>query len=189
MRPPSDIHRVIMSRRTIHRFRPEPVPEHSIERALQAAVRAPNHKLTNPWRFLRLGAHSRERLAEIARRLQEQKLGAPLDPEQAARLRAKLLGPPALLVCAQVRDPDPLRAEEDYAACACACYAFMLALWAEGIGSRWSTGALSRAPQTLELLGLEPERERIVALIWIGYPEAVPQTPRRPLAELVRRLP
>ena len=60
-----DAHEALLTRRTIHNFTRDEVPEEAIERALQAALRAPNHKLTNPWRFTRLGPGARKDIEEV----------------------------------------------------------------------------------------------------------------------------
>src|SRR5438045_2014753 len=55
-----------IARRTSSRtYRPEALPRHVIERLLMAAVRAPNHKLTEPWRFTVLSGESKRRYADI----------------------------------------------------------------------------------------------------------------------------
>ncbi|HUK64878.1 MAG TPA: nitroreductase family protein, partial [Dongiaceae bacterium] len=57
-----------IARRTSTRtFTPEAVPRYVIERLIAAAVRAPNHKLTEPWRFAVLTGESKRRYAEIRR--------------------------------------------------------------------------------------------------------------------------
>ena len=69
------VHEAIRARRTIHSYRAEPLPEGAVERALEAAVMAPNHRLTFPWRFVRVGGETRSLLAELAVRLQTEKQG------------------------------------------------------------------------------------------------------------------
>ena len=68
-----DVYEAILGRRTTHKFAPEPVDEAVIDRALRAAHRAPNHKLTWPWRFTRVGPEGRARLVELGLRLEAAK--------------------------------------------------------------------------------------------------------------------
>ena len=54
-----DLYEALLSRRTIYAFEDRPVPGEALLRALEAARWAPNHKLTEPWRFSVLGAETR----------------------------------------------------------------------------------------------------------------------------------
>lgn len=185
-----ELHDALTSRRTIQRFRAGAIADATLERALAAAVYAPNHKATWPFRFVIAGPVAREAVFRVSLRLKAAKRGGAPDAELEARMRADLLLPDRLVAVVQVVSPDPNRAEEDYAACACATYALMLALHADGAGTKWGTGGATRAPETLAALGVDPATERIVGFVWIGVPEVVPQTPRRPpLDTLVRRAP
>ena len=79
---------------------------------------------------------------------------------------------------------------EDLAAIACAIQNIQLAAWAEGVGMQWSSGKIIQLPLTYEVLGIVPEHEEIVGLLFFGYPASVPAAqPRRPLADVSRRLP
>ena len=183
-----DLHAAIRTRRTIQRFRAGSVPEEAIERALEAATWAPNHKTTWPFRFLRLGPEARETLFRIALRLKEAKKGP--SPDLEAKVRGDWLVPDQIVAVVQVLSEDRGRAEEDYATCACATQNLLLSLHADGFGAKWNTGGLVRDAESLRLLGLDPDVHRVVGLVLIGVPEIVPTPPRRPsLAELVRKVP
>src|SRR5919199_5662588 len=67
---------VITERRSIKQFLPTPVPRSLITRLLDLAVWAPNHRLTEPWRFYVLDGAARARLGEIARETTRAKVGA-----------------------------------------------------------------------------------------------------------------
>jgi len=85
---------------------------------------------------------------------------------------------------------DAVRAQEDYGACCCAIQNLMLALWSEGIGVKWSTGAVTRDPAFYDLIWADPARERVVAMLWYGYPAAVPAMARaKSVSELIVNLP
>jgi nitroreductase len=64
-----------------------------------------------------------------------------------------------------------------------------LAAWAEGIGMQWSTNALTKDPATYELLGIDRDREYIIGFLYIGYPDEMPTRQRKPLSEVLRRVP
>ena len=147
-------------------------------RALEAAVMAPNHLMTWPWRFHRVGPRGRETLAEVYVRLKTE--GKPSNPKGEARLRDKMMQAPELVVVSQVLAGDPAREREDYAACAAAIQNLMLSLAGDEVGSKWSTSGVIHDSATYRLLGLVPEKEAILGLIWAGYPEGPVGTPDRP---------
>ncbi len=183
--------KALLERRTIHFYETTPLPEGAIERALEAAVRAPNHKLTNPWRFIVVGPETRERITEWGvelKREKQRKRGGEMSEQKAARVRAKYSDPPELVVVCQAlkSEDDDFRRREDYAAVACAIQNMHVSLWSEGIGSKWSSGSLTYHEKTYEILGVDPEEAEIVGFIWAGYPKIVPDPDRRPLDEVVR---
>jgi nitroreductase len=173
----------LMGRRTIQTFRSDPLPAGILEMALEAAIRAPNHKLTNPWRFTQVGAKSRKDFVDFAA---EAKFGGAPSERQREMVAKKLESAAVFLIVSQVIDADPFRRREDYAAIACAIQNLSLALWAEGVGSKWSTGPATRDPRTYDLLSIDPAIEEIVGVVLIGYATSIPETPRRPLSEVFR---
>ena len=78
---------------------------------------------------------------------------------------------------------------EDYAACAAATQNFMLHLWKAGIGSKWTTGDITRDPRFYEILGIDADREDVVGLVWYGYPKLTPEQSRRGVDEVLTQLP
>jgi nitroreductase len=189
-----DLYEGLLSRRTVHKYEDRAVPEDALLRALEAARWAPNHKLTEPWRFCVVGEQTRARLGEVAARLGEKKAAGFPDDEKARqieRARSKIRDLPALLVISYTRSPDDaFRDREDYAAACCAVHNLQLSLWADGLGTQWSTGGVTRDDETYEILGVDREAEDIIGFLKVGYPKTVPQATRaRTSAELTRRLP
>jgi nitroreductase len=179
------VHAALTGRRTVHRYVPEPVDPAILSRALEAAHAAPCHKLTWPWRFTRVGRATREALVQVAIRLKSAR--SPLDADRCAALRRKMLDPAELVVVSQVLADDPFRRQEDYAATACAIQNLSLSLAAEGVGSKWSTGGVTRDPETYALLGIDPAAEQIVGFVWVGYAAKEPPVPPRPPLDTVVR--
>ena len=176
---------LIRDRRTIHDFRPEPPPPELILRGLELARWAPNHRLTEPWRFYLLGPETAEAIARLNAEQVSRDQGAAAGQAKLDRWRAI----PGWLVVTCERSDDPLRAQEDYAACCCAMQNFSLYLWSQGIGVKWTTGAVIREPAFYDLIWVDPALETVVGLFWYGYPADVPQTVRKPLDESLVRLP
>ena len=150
---------------------------------------APCHRLTWPWRFTLPGPIARQTLYDLGVRLKEERKGEPASEALRSRLVEKLLHP-ALIVVSQVLSDDPVRLQEDYAACACAIQNLTLSAMADGFYSKWSSGGLTRHEETYRALAVPSETERIIGFIWIGEPNRIPPTPERPpLADLIRSVP
>src|SRR5215208_767043 len=81
---PMDAIAAIHRRTSIRRFRPDPVPRDIIEALLECAVRAPNHKLTQPWRFTLLAGRARDRFAELRAGHRLKRFDNPAAPEALA---------------------------------------------------------------------------------------------------------
>ena len=107
----------ISSRRSIKRFTDRPVTRDEIETLLTSAVAAPNHRVTQPWRFYVLGPEARQAYGLA---LGERKARKIEDPELARTTRDTVAGEhralPAMLVVAIVEHENPEIRDEDYAA-------------------------------------------------------------------------
>lgn len=176
---------VIRSRRTVSAFQPQVPPWEIVLEALELACWAPNHHKTEPWRFYRLGPQTVARLIDWNTRLVAESKG----PEAAESKRRLWSAMPGWLLVTCLRSADPIQDEEDFAACCCAVQNLLLALWSRGVATKWSTGGVTRHPQFLESLGLDPAEQRLVGLIFYGYPEKLPQQQRRSAVEFLRELP
>jgi nitroreductase len=177
----------IQQRTSVRRYRPDPVSRETIGRLLECAVRAPNHKLTEPWRFAVLTGGAKARLAEIRAAHRLRKSDHPASEEARARAdkarRETLESPTVIVVMARTSEDDITR-EEDYAAVMMATANLMTAARSLGLGTYLKTGGVMRDPALAELIGL-PESYRVVGILSVGYP-AEEETPRRrrPAGEL-----
>ena len=181
----------INQRTSVRRFRPEPVSREIIERLLECAVRAPNHKLTQPWRFAVLTGAARDRFAELRAGHRLKRFNNPLAAEAltaAETVRRQTRETPAFVVVMSAVNPDEITREEDYAASMMAVTNLMIAAESLGLGTYLKTGGIMRDPELLEL-GRVPEGFRVVAIVSLGYPAEV-ESPRRrkPAAELTEWL-
>lgn len=176
----------IRNRRSIYEFKSEPVPREVIARVLETAVWAPNHKLTEPWRFLVVTGKTKEYLAEIYCKIQRKKTKSDdtgILRKATEKGYAKIMSKPVVIGVVCKKDEDDFRAREDYAATCCAIHNISLAAWEEGIGMQWSTGGLIRDPDTLRLLNIDPQVEEIIGFLYTGYPSQVPAQKRVPASE------
>lgn len=181
-----DITEIIKTRRSIAQFTPDPVPREIIEELLDAAVWTPNHRLTEPWQFFVLEGESRRRFAEIRREARRAALPNPDAPEAQAALQKVFddtVRTPVLIVFTSAGHADPELQEENYWSTFGAAYAVMLAAWSRGIGTYFRTGkAVVDSPQLRALLGL-PDDRRVIGVLYLGYPAALPQKRRTPATE------
>src|ERR687891_345728 len=148
-----DVETAIRTRRTHKAYKPEPVPRETLAELFELARWAPNHHLTNPWRFRVLGPRALERLKRAA------------GPEAASKLDRA----PTLVVSSCVLTGDEVQDEEDLHATAVASYIVLLAAHARGLAGYWRTPAVLRTDEGRRAVGL-PEEERFVALIHLGEP-------------------
>src|SRR5215218_10387270 len=115
-----DTEQAIRARRTIKAFEPRPVERETLDELLELARWAPNHHLTNPWRFRVVGPQALERLKRVASELAAADAGAAEAADVARAAAAKLDRAPTLVVCSVLRSTDPVEYEEDRHAAAVA---------------------------------------------------------------------
>lgn len=180
-----DLAEVIRGRRTINMFLQTPIPDELVREALDLCVWAPNHHVTEPWHFYLPGKQTIAEILDLVRDF----VGARKGPEAGA-FKAKNWGEkPGWLVVTCRKSDDPIRQQEDYAACAAAIQNFALYLWEAGVGTKWASGAITREPRFYDIIGADPEQEFVVGLIWFGYPKITPTQSRRGLDEKMSKLP
>lgn len=176
---------VLQGRRTINLYLQTKVPRALVLEAIEAATWAPNHHVTQPWRFYLFGGETIRACLNLCRDIVTAKKGAEAGEFKAANWAEK---PGWLLVTCRKSD-DELLQREDYAACAAAVQNFMLYLWKAGVGSKWTTGPITRDPRFAEIGGFDPDKEFVVGLIWYGYPKLTPTQSRADVADVLSELP
>ena len=179
----------IHRRTSVRRFRPDPVPRELVARLLDAAVRAPNHKLTEPWRFTILTGDARGRLADLRAAHRLKRYEDPTSDEArtaAEKVRRDTAETPAFIVVQCAVSNDEIQREEDYAAVMMATANLLLAAQSLGLGTYLKTGGIMRDPGVAALAGLE-DGYRVVGIVSLGYPAGEePPRRRRPAAEVTR---
>ena len=146
-----------------------------LDELFELARWAPNHHLTNPWRFRVLGERARERLMLLAESRQS---GAA----------AKLARAPTLVAVSASQSGDPAQDREDLLATAVAAYLVLLGAHARGLAGYWRTVALLDDPRGREILGL-PDSQTPVGLLYLGAPVQEQRVPERaPLSDVAAYL-
>jgi nitroreductase len=176
---------VLRGRRTINLYLNTPVPDELLRSAIETASWAPNHHVTEPWRFYLLGKQTIAACIDLVREIVTKKKDA-----RAAEFKARTWAEkPGWLVVTCRNSADGLRQREDYAACSAAIQNLMLYLWKAGVGSKWTTGDITREQRFFDLVGIDPDTESVVGLIWYGYPKLTPAQSRKSVDDILRELP
>src|SRR5690606_23054445 len=153
---------VMRARRSVDLYDPTPVPQSVLLEAIEVARWAPNHRLTEPWRFHLIGPKTREAIIALAAAIDTAAKG---ERAGAAR-RERWSAVPHFFVLTSPRNADALTEREDYAACCCAAQNLMLYLWQRGIGTKWTTGGITRDPRFYELVGIDISKDQVVGFFW-----------------------
>jgi nitroreductase len=165
----NDVLKAIKNRRTIRRFKPNPINEEKIQMILDAGRWAPSFSNLQPWRFIVI---------------KDQKFKNALD--KAARESVLHLGineaPVVILVCVD-RRIDPLHAIEAGAA---ATQNMTLAAYSLGLGAGWIGIWGTEAETSIQKIFKLPETVRTVSLLPIGIPDESPEGHRKPIEELTQ---
>lgn len=169
---PVDVEEAIRTRRTIKAFAPEPVDPATLHALFELARWAPNHHLTEPWRFRVLGPGALARLKAAA------------GPEAAAKLDRA----PTLVAASAVAAADPIQDEEDRAAGAIAAYIVLLAAHARGLAGYWRTPAVLRTAEGRAAVAIA-DGEHVLGLLHLGRPrQGKAPPPRAPAGAAVEYL-
>lgn len=157
--------------------RQRPVPPELVDRLCRLATWAPNHKKTWPWRFAVLTGEARRRLGELTA---EQLIDEGVhDEAKLEKALGKYLRAPTIVMIAATPHADPELHVENRDAVAAAVQTLLLAATAAGLASFWASGAPLRSARVRDLCGFDPD-DRIVALVYLGWPAGEVDVPRRP---------
>ncbi len=174
-----DIETLIRSRRSVGSFTDQPVPLDLVQELLETAVYAPNHRMTEPWRFVIMTDSGVRGYAAIRR---EMALDGMKNDDPAARERAgdgvyqKFATIPMFVAVIMTRNSNPEIHDEDYAACAALIQNFMLLAWGRGLGSCWKT--FKNDPRLRDYLRLTPD-DQVIGVVHAGYPAESPASGKR----------
>ncbi|GAB7532883.1 nitroreductase family protein [Pseudomonas sp. 3A(2025)] len=160
---------VLLNRVSVPRL-VEPAPDAAQREILfGAALRAPDHGLLKPYRFLTVEGSSRERLGELlAQALLEKDSNPPAQQLDKAR-QGPLRAPLVVVVIARLQDHFKVPRSEQRLTAGCAAHGVLLAAYALGLGGVWRTGELSYAPGVAQGLGLS-EGEEVLGFLYLGTP-------------------
>ncbi|MFZ5723882.1 MAG: nitroreductase family protein [Pseudomonadota bacterium] len=172
-----DVIAALQARTSCPRLR-EPGPgDDELDRLFRCALRAPDHGLLRPWRYVLFRGDARRELGEVFAAAElARHPSAP--PEALDKLRRNPLRAPVVVACiaAVVPEHPKIPRVEQIASMAAAVQNLQLAAEALGYGAMWRTGAMASDPQVKAALGAQPADE-IVAFLYIGTPDGERRPP------------
>ncbi|MBE2319001.1 nitroreductase [Solirubrobacter sp. CPCC 204708] len=159
------IDELIRTRRTHKAYGPDPVPRETLLELFELARWAPNHHVTNPWRFRVIGPRA---LATLKAAAEAHKPGSA----------SKLDRAPTLVAVSVKQTGQAEQDHEDLLATAVAAYIVLLGAHARGLAAYW------RTVPVLDALGL-PDDETPIGLLYLGTPRQEQRVPERaPVEEI-----
>ena len=171
---PTDVLETLRARRSIRQFSSREITREEVESLLDAAVTAPNHRLTQPWRFYVLGPQARHAYGLALGNRKAKKIE---DAAAADTMRNNVANEhkalPLMIAVAMVEDPTLDIREEDLAATNMAVQNIALAAVHLGLGTHIKTGAIMNDPLARAAVGVR-DNERVVAVVNVGEPTVVP---------------
>lgn len=156
----SSFQALLIGRRTVDYFDHSPVSNDVLRRAVACAIAAPNRSQSEPWRFIQVGKETVGKIASLKAAM----------TEQDEDLGSDWTSIPGWCVVTTKLSPDNLEKElDDFKSTSCAVQNFMLSMWSEGIGSKWTTGPIQKTQEFADLCGVDTKTERVAGCIWYGF--------------------
>ena len=173
----------IKERRSIRKFKPDPVPVEVLETLIKNAMWAPSGMNTQPWKFIVLTGAKQQRFIDLAGQAIE-KLDARLKELFNDKMRTfihgyfkDLGGAPAVVVILTAIHEQEVYMLTSYQSSAAAMYNLLLLAHEAGLGTCWMTGQLWVEKELLDFLGCP--QWRLLGITPIGYPDQIPPVPPR----------
>jgi nitroreductase len=168
-------------------FNGKKIADEIVWQILENANWAPNHGLTQPWRYQVFTDTGLSKLAEFQADLY-QKITAPekFKPEKYERLQSNILKSSHVIVICMKRQKSEIIPEiEEIAAVACSVQNMALTAAAYKICSFWGSGGITYTPELKEFLGLG-NKDHCLGYLYLGYSDTPTITSRRhPIQESV----
>ncbi len=186
---PTDLHTFLRTRRSIRRFKADPVPDSVIERILTTATYAPSAHHRQPWRFavvtdLSVKTKLADAMAiEFKRDLEADALSPDDVEKKVTRSRDRIISTPVVIILSVDMTgmdiyPDRRRKKAEYImatqSAANAGMQMLLAAHAEGLGSVWVCSPLF-AQETVQAALDLPKSWEPQAMYLLGYPDKIPK--------------
>jgi len=169
----NEVVRAIRTRRNAAKLNAErPVNREMIEAVLDAAIWAPNHHLTEPWRFVVIAGEERKRLGEaVAHAILTMSADPAPSPEMVERERARpLTAPVVIAVVCKPNEEKRAIPQEELIAGGGALQNMLLAAHSFGLGTKIKTGPYSYSQVIRDFLKMKGS-ESLIAFVYLGFPD------------------
>lgn len=180
-----NLEKAIKERRSVQLFDDRPVKQELIVSLLDTAVWVPNHKMTQPWRFVFVTGDHQEQLAELSGEYAAKDKTGDEKEQIKKKTYQNFLKVPVLLMVIMGENENLRLREEDYASTSIVVHNLSLLAWEQGIGMFWKTGPLTQEKHFQDFIGVK-EGEKFVGMIQMGYPTKVPKA--RPRVDVAKRI-
>ncbi|HBE78897.1 MAG TPA: nitroreductase [Firmicutes bacterium] len=191
-----DAFEAIHERRSVRRFKPDPVTREDIMQIVDAANWAPSAMNRQPWEFIAVSGEYLQKMGQSFKTVIEPHLkewddkpddGSSLSREGFLQFAANYGNAPVVLVVLTKAEGEPRLHTADLESASAAMENLLLAATALGLGTCWMTGPLLDSEYLRRLLAI-PDDKTIVALTPLGYPAVVPKAPKRFDPELTQKI-
>lgn len=178
-----ELYEAIRGRRSIRRYKADPVSREVMERVMGQALWAPSGMNRQNWFFLVMTGEEKASLVEIIAKsyrfiepvLEQVFADKPGAIEFTKRFFERLGGAPVVVFAYYTASKE--KAETSIQSVAAAIQNLLLAVHAEGLGACWMTSPLHVADEINAFLGVRDKT--LAAVIPLGYPDESPPAPKR----------
>ncbi len=182
----SELSEIIENRRTIfpEQFSERKVQKEQVERLINAAKWAPNHRLTQPWRFTIFMENGLKEFGDFHSNLyKEKKSEAEFSQMKFDKILNRAMVSSAIIVVGVSKDSTgKVPFVEELAATAAAVQNMALMATAFGLAFYWGTGGMTYSDEMKSYIGLEKDGQ-VLGQLFLGYPaiDWPRKTPRKPI--------
>ena len=184
---PEQVDHLIRTRRSVYPdqfVKGKKIPDELVMRLLENANWAPNHKHTEPWRFVIFTGEGLDKLATFQADLYRKNAVDNFREDRYQKLLATPLACSHVIAIGMKRSTETnLPESEEIAAVACAVQNIYLSCAAYGVGGYWSTGGVTYLAEAKPFFGLV-ESDRLLGFFYLGYIQTPSgKSSRKPIGE------
>lgn len=159
---------LVVNRRSASRLS-EPGPEgEALQNILRAAMRAPDHKALQPWRFIVIENEGRQRFSKLLEKAarEDRKDDKAIEKAKNAPFRAPMI----ITVVAHCEENHKVPRWDQLVSAGCAVMAMQMAAVAQGFNGIWRSGDLTEHQAVRDAFHCR-EQDAIVGFLYLGTPQ------------------